>query len=180
MRIELYKKIEIPENVEVKIEGGLIKLSGPAGKNEREFRIKNLEFKKNENSILIGGKKITKKEKKIINTTAAHIRNLIKGVQEKFEYRLKVCFSHFPITVELKGNEAIIKNFLGEKVARKCVVLPNSEVNVAKDVITVKSNDLETAGQTAANLEIATRIRKRDRRVFQDGIFMTHKPGVEI
>jgi large subunit ribosomal protein L6 len=105
---------------------------------------------------------------------------MIKGVQEKFEYQLKICFSHFPINVEIKDKEAIIKNFLGEKIPRKTKILEDVEVEIDKDIIKVRSVSKELAGQVAANFEIATKIRKKDRRVFQDGIFIINKAGKEI
>lgn len=175
MKREIIREIEIPEGVDVVVHGGLISVKGPKGENKREFNVNGLLFEKKDNKIEIGNKKSTKKEKKRIITIAAHIKNLIKGVQEEFEYTLKVCFSHFPITVEIKGNEALIKNFLGEKVPRKMKIPKGAKVEINKDLIKVISSDREIAGQTAANFETATRIRLRDRRVFQDGIFITSK-----
>ena len=122
----------------------------------------------------------TKKEKKMINTIASHVRNMVKGIQEKFEYKLKIVSSHFPISVELKENEAVIKNFLGEKIPRKSKIPGKVEVKIDKDIITVNSFDKELAGQTAANFEKNTRIRMKDRRIFQDGIFIIDKAGKEI
>ena len=180
MKKELYQKIEIPEDVKAEINGSILKIHGPKGDVEKKFNINNLEFKKEDNKIIIGNKKATKKEKKLMNTFASHIKNMIKGVKEKFEYQLKICFSHFPISVEIKDNEALIKNFLGEKIPRKTKILEGVEVEIDKDIIKIRSANKELAGQVAANFETATKIRKRDRRVFQDGIFIINKAGREI
>jgi large subunit ribosomal protein L6 len=180
MHKELSQIIEIPEGVEAEIQGSKVIIKGKEGTNEREFNFANLKVEKKANQIVIENKKASKKEKRRMNTIAAHIRNMIAGVQKAFEYRLKICFSHFPITVEIKGNEALVKNFLGERTPRKVKIPKGAEVKVEKDVITVTSPDVETAGQAAANFETATRIVKRDRRVFQDGIFITSKAGEEI
>jgi len=180
MKKELFQEIEIPEGIETQIQENSITIKGPEGENKKEFNLTNLKFEKKGNKIIIGNKKSTKKEKKLMNTMAAHIKNMIKGVQEKFEYKLKVCFSHFPITVEVKGQEVIIKNFLGEKIPRKSRILEGVDVKVDKDIITVSSSNKELAGQTAANFEAATRITNKDRRVFQDGIFITNKAGREM
>jgi len=180
MKKELYQKIEIPEGIEVEIDGAKVIVKGTEGVNEREFDLANLSLEKKGNEIIIGNKKSSKKEKRRMNTIAAHIRNMIKGIKEKFEYKLKICFNHFPITVEVKGNEALIKNFLGERTPRKVKIPKGAEVKVEKEIITITSPSIETAGQAAANFETATRIAKRDRRVFQDGIFITSKCGEEI
>lgn len=180
MRKELFKTIEIPSGVTVELEGHRVKVTGPEGENSRTFVSKKLDMSKEGNAIVIGSKSATKMEKKMMNTIAAHIKNMILGVQKKFEYELKAVYSHFPVTLEVKGHELIIKNFLGEKVPRKAKIPKGVDVEVKGQVITVASTDLELAGQTAANLETATRIRLRDKRIFQDGIFMTKKAGVEV
>lgn len=180
MRKEIIQEIEIPSDVEANIEGDVLIIKGKEGENCRSFNMKNIDFKKQDNKLILQNKKATKKEKKMINTIAAHIRNMIKGVQEKFEYKLKIVFSHFPITVELKGNVAIINNFLGEKIPRSSKIPEKVDIKIDKDIITITSHDKELAGQAAANFEKNTRIRMKDRRIFQDGIFITNKAGKEM
>jgi len=180
MKKKLYESVEIPEGVEVRIDKNDIEVSGKEGKIKKTVNLSNIETKREGSKLLIGGEKITKSEKKMIYTIISHLRNMMKGVQEKYTYEIKVCFNHFPITLDVSGNEAKIKNFLGEKVPRKAKILEGVEIDVKKDSITLKSINKEAAGQTAANFEAATKIRNRDRRVFQDGLFIINKCGKDI
>jgi len=180
MKKDFEKKIELPEKIEAKIEGNKLTVKGPEGENSRDFRLGKIIFKIEDNKIILNYKNATKKEKKIINTTTAHIKNMIKGVQEKFVYELKIAASHFPMTVKIEGDKALIKNFLGEKIDRTCTIPKGAEVKIDKGLIIIKSHSKEIAGQAAANFETATRITKRDRRTFQDGIYMINKAGKEI
>jgi len=180
MKKEIFQTIEIPKGIEANLEGSLLTIKGPEGELKRNFNIDKLIFEKKDNQIIIGSKKATKTEKKIINTNTSHIKNMIQGVQKKFEYKLKICFSHFPINVEIQGENVTIKNFLGEKISRKMKIPKGVEVKIDKQNINVFSCDKELAGQAAANFETATKIRNKDRRVFQDGIFIINKSGKEI
>lgn len=176
----MFKEITIPKEVEVNIEGSLLKVKGLEGENKRDFNLNEISLSKNGDKILIGHERATKKEKKIINSTVAHIKNMIEGVQKKFEYQLKVCFSHFPFTIEINGNEVKIKNFLGEKSPRVMKIVKGVEVKSEKEFVNIKSCDKELAGRVAADFEKITKIRNRDRRVFQDGLYITMKAGREI
>ncbi|MBU2052797.1 MAG: 50S ribosomal protein L6 [Nanoarchaeota archaeon] len=180
MKKELSQEIEIPEGVEIKLDEGSVTAKGVAGEVQKKFDIGKLEFKIKDKKIFIGYDKSTKREKKMMNTIAAHIRNMIQGVQKKFEYKLKICFSHFPMSVEIKGDEVEINNFLGENIPRIVKIPEGAEVKIDGQIITISSPDREIVGQAAANFEKATKIRTRDRRVFQDGIYITSKAGREI
>jgi large subunit ribosomal protein L6 len=180
MKKQIIKEIKIPEGVKVELEENIVRVIGEHGEVRKKFSFANLNFKIKDDKITLENKKATKKEKKRINTNAAHLKNMIKGVQEPFQYKLKICFNHFPISIEIKDGEAIIKNFLGEKSPRKVKIPSGADIKIDKDIITVSSPDKEIAGQAAAVLERVTKIRLRDRRVFQDGIFLINKAGKEI
>ena len=81
------------------------------------------------------------------------------------------------MNVKADNEKVIIKSFLGETTERVAKILPNVKLEIKGTNITVSSSNIEAAGQTAANLEKATRLTGRDRRIFQDGIFITEKPG---
>lgn len=180
MRREIFQTIEIPQGVEISVGGNMITAKGPQGESRKRINLAGLDANVEGNKFVIGCKAATKKEKKMINTIEAHVKNMIAGVQNKFEYQLKICFSHFPITAEVHGDEMTIKNFLGERANRRADIPKGAEVKVNREIITVTSVDKDIAGQAAANIERATKIRKRDLRVFQDGIFIINKAGKEI
>jgi large subunit ribosomal protein L6 len=176
---KLHEELVIPDGISVVVEGNEIILK--KGNNEVKRRLNNrIEVKVDGDKIIINSKKVSKREKKILYTIKAHIKNAFEGLTKAFKYKLQAVSVHFPMTLELdKGNNVlIIKNFLGEKKPRAIKIIPGVEVKVNKDLIEVDSADIEKAGQVAANIEKGSKIRNRDRRVFQDGIFMTEKPGV--
>ncbi|MEK6925680.1 MAG: 50S ribosomal protein L6 [Nanoarchaeota archaeon] len=180
MKKNLSKKIEIPEGVEFKISNNIFSVKSGNEKLDEEFILGKLEIKEGDHAILLESNKSTKREKKMMNTIAAHIRNMIQGVQKKFEYKLKICYSHFPFTISISGNDAHIKNFLGEKVPRIIKIPKDVEVKIDNEIILVLSADKRLAGQFAASLERGTKTKNRDKRVFQDGIYITNKAGKQI
>ena len=180
MLVDIIEKIEVPEGVNVEIEGFVVKVKGPRGENQRRFKKPGVEIKKDGNFIVFTAKKPTRREKKMLFTFKAHIKNLLKGVNEGFAYKIKVCSSHFPMSASVEGDKILVKNFFGEKVPRKSTILDGVTVKIEGDIITVEGIDKESTGQTAANLELATRVSNRDKRVFQDGCYIIEKDGKEI
>src|SRR3989338_7607117 len=174
------EELNIPENVELNIEGSLIKINGPQGNNQRRLIDPKITIKKEDNKLVLISENYTKKQKRILKTFKAHLKNMIDGVLDQYTYTLKICSGHFPMNVSVVNNKVIIKNFFAEKIPREAKILPKVEVKINGDIITVKSSDRELAGQTASNIEQACRISNRDRRVFMDGIFITSKAGRPI
>ena len=111
----------------------------------------------------------------MVGTFASHVSNMIKGVSEGFEYRMKVVYAHFPMQLKVDGRKLMISNFLGEKKPRSANILGISAVKTTADEVIVTGIDKEDVGQTAANIEQATRIKRFDPRVFQDGIYTVEK-----
>ena len=173
--------VPVPENVEVSVEGDtskgyIIKAKGPLGENSRYLKFRGVYIEKVDNAIRVYAKEDRRRLKAMVGTFWAHIRNLIRGVTEGYEYKLKVVYAHFPIKVRVEGDEVIIENFLGEKHPRRAKIVGRAKVEIRGQEIIVKGIDKEECGQTAANLEQATKIKRLDPRVFQDGIYIVEKP----
>jgi len=169
------REVEIPEGVKVEIEKGRVVVEGPRGKLERNLYHPKINIEKIDNKVVVKCEFARRKEKALVGTFAAHIKNMIKGVTEGFVYKMKIVYSHFPMKVSVKGNEVIIENFLGEKAPRKAKIFGNVKVTVKGDEVTIEGINREEVGQTAANIEFATKVKDRDVRVFQDGIYIVSK-----
>jgi large subunit ribosomal protein L6 len=168
-------EIEIPKGVKVERVGRELKVAGPKGELSRELFHPKIEIKIEEKKIILLSRGESKREKKMIGTLKAHIQNMIKGVTKGFVYKLKICFKHFPISVKVEGENFVIMNFLGEKIPRIAKILPGVEIDVKRNDVIVRGIDIEKVSQTAANIERATKIKRKDRRVFQDGIWIYQK-----
>ncbi len=112
-----------------------------------------------------------------LGTFESHVRNMFYGVTEGWEYEMEVFYSHFPMQVSVEGNEVVIENFLGERAPRRTQVHGDTEVEVDAERVTLRGPDIEDVGQTAADIEQLTRVKDKDVRVFQDGVYITGKPN---
>lgn len=180
MNKDLSRIIDIPEGVEVVVNENSVIVKGKGNEITKTFDIGKISLSVVDKKVMISAKGATRRESKMMGTIWACIKNMVKGVGEDFVYTLEICNVHFPMNVKAEGDKIIIKSFIGETVPRVAKVLPKAKVDIKGSNITVSSCDIEAAGQTAANLEKATRLTGRDRRIFQDGIFITEKPGRKI
>jgi len=170
------KEVKIPEGIKVEINGNKVKVTGPRGELEKSFLTpKDVKIELAEGKVRVFTENERRKIKAIAGTIAAHIRNMIEGVSKGYVYKLKIIYSHFPITVKVDGNRVIIQNFLGERKPREARIIGDTKVEVKGQEIIVSGIDIDAVGQTAGNIEQATRIVGKDRRVFQDGIFIVSK-----
>ncbi len=180
MKLDLHYEIDIPEKVEVKFDKKQIVVKGPKGESKKLLINPHINMEVKNNKVIMDCKKATKNEKKIMHTFRAHIRNLLKGVVEGHTYKLKICHSHFPMNVSVLGNKLVVKNFLGEAKPRELKIKDGAKVKVNGDIIEVESHNKETAGQVAGDIELMVRITNRDKRRFQDGIYITSKDGKDL
>ncbi len=180
--------IPVPNGVTASIQGNVLSVKGPKGELTREFRSTELQLLASDGSVTVrsregahtirqkAGKEIARRKTgALYGTWMAHIRNMFIGVQSGYEAKLKVIFSHFPIKVTIEKDTVVIGNFLGERAPRYAKIIAESKVKVDKDVVIVTGPSIEDVGRTAANIEIASKITKFDRRVFQDGLHLIQK-----
>ena len=175
MRKEINQELEMPEGISCEYTLGSLSCKGNGLEVKRAMKIPGVNVIIHNTKITLHCKKGNKNDYKTIMSNLAHIRNIFNGLNKKYIYHLDICNVHFPMTVKIDKNKFMINNFLGEKTPRTAKIIKGVEVEVKGQKITVQSPDLEAAGQTAANIEKATQIRKRDRRIFQDGIYITEK-----
>lgn len=180
MKHHLLEKVAIPQGISCNYENKTLTCTKDSKALHKKISVPSTEIKVHENELILECKKGNKNNHKGIMSAVAHIKNLFHGLEESYVYRLESCNVHFPMTMKIEQESVIINNFLGEKVPRKAKILPGVEVKIEGPKITVTSANREAAGQTAANLENATKPKGRDRRIFQDGIYIIEKPARQI
>ncbi len=172
-----HETIALPKGVSLKVEAGRLRAKGPLGTIERPFPsdVIGLSVAGGSATLELRLPAHRKKSQALLKTWAAHLRNIGGGLTRGVEARMKVVAAHFPMKVQVRGEELVIENFLGEKYPRTTRLSPGTKAQVEGDIVTLSGHDLEQVGQSAANIERVTRIRDYDPRVFQDGIYLIER-----
>jgi large subunit ribosomal protein L6 len=169
---EVVKTIQVPEDVQVTVEGRKFTAKGIKGTLTRDFSSAPISMKLQDKTISVWAEWPSKKEAALVGTISSHVQNMITGVRKGFTYKIKIVFSHFPISVKVKEKTVLIENFTGERNPRKAKIMGNSQVKAQSEDVVVQGINLEDVSQTAANIEQATKVKRKDPRIFLDGLYV--------
>jgi large subunit ribosomal protein L6 len=170
-------KVQIPDGVELTIEGKKVIAKGPRGELTHEIKEEFVSLERKDNLLVLSCQRDIDKQKAIAGTHAAIIRNMLKGVKEGYRAELILVYQHFPPTMKIDGNKLIVENFIGER-AQRIIEFPADKVKVtiSGNKISVEGIDKYIVGQVAALFEQSVKPKAKDRRVFKDGLYITKKP----
>ena len=172
-RIE--ESIPVPGGVKAELKGATLTIASKGKSLSRTFRHPRVVLGVAKGAVTVSCELPRRREKALVGTWTAHVRNMVRGVTAGWRYEMKVVYSHFPVKVSVKGPHVHIENFLGEKHPRGAGILGDTKVDIQGEILVLTGTDIEAVSQTAARIEQATRIRGFDPRIFQDGIYITKK-----
>ncbi|QCC46752.1 50S ribosomal protein L6 [Halobellus limi] len=169
-------EIEIPDEVSAEVSNLDLTVEGPNGSVTRTLWYPSVSVSVEDEQIVIAAEEEDAKTNATVGTFESHVSNMLHGVTEGWTYEMEVYYAHFPMQVDVEGDEVVIENFLGEKSSRRTPIRGDTEVQVDGEVVTLTGPSKEDVGQTAADIEQLTRVTDKDTRVFQDGVYITQKP----
>jgi large subunit ribosomal protein L6 len=175
MAKEIKKIIPIPEGVHISYENRVFSATGGKGASKKTMWYPGVTIEIGDADVTVDSISERKQQKAMVGTLSSHISNLMRGVAEGYEYRMKVVYSHFPMQLKVEGAAFVISNFLGEKNPRVAKIVGDTRVKAAGDEVVITGINKEDVGQTAANIEQVTKIKRFDPRVFQDGVYIVEK-----
>jgi len=173
-------QVDIPEGVKVTQKKHMLSFEGPLGKTFKSFRTIPVNIEISEDKILLKSIGDKKRDYAILHTARSIIRNICEGLIVGYTIKMKVVFAHFPITVKVDGKDILIENFQGERAPRKTKIVGNTKVIPKGEDVILTGEVWTDITQTAANIELKTKVKNKDHRVFLDGIYVfDKKKGLE-
>ncbi len=173
-------EVIIPEGVKLTLNKHMLSFVGPLGKTHKSFRTIPVNIEIVENKVILNTIGSRKKDYAILHTARSIIRNICEGLVEGYTIKMKIVYSHFPITVKVEGKKILIENFQGERAPRVTKSVGNTKVVPKGEDVVLTGEVWTDITQTAANIELKSKVKNKDHRVFLDGIYSFEKnKGIE-
>ncbi|NND85859.1 MAG: 50S ribosomal protein L6 [Nitrosopumilus sp.] len=173
-------EVAIPEGVTITQNKNMLEFVGPLGKTYKNFRDIPVQVEISDGKVHLNAIGTRKKDYSILHTARSIIRNICEGLVEGYTIKMKVVFSHFPITVKVEGKKVLIENFQGERAPRVTNIVGNTKVIPKGEDVILTGEVLTDITQTAANIELKSKVKNKDHRVFLDGVYIFEKKkGIE-
>lgn len=139
--------IAIPPKTEVVKKDGLLVVKGPLGELSREFR-DDIEITVKDGTVTFAPKNMTPATRALWGSYASHVKNMIHGVNEKYEKKLLI--EGVGLRAEVKDKEFVFALGLSHPVT---VAIPEGITATSeKGLITVSGIDKEQVGSFAAEI----------------------------
>ena len=145
---EISKTVEVPDDVTLSLIGKKVSVKGEKGSLTRDFSYATVTIESEGKNVRISAKWPRKKEAALVGTIYSHIQNMITGVTKGYNYKLKIVFSHFPISAKIQDKSVVIENFTGERRARLIKIVGDVKVKIEPEDIIISGINLEEVSQT--------------------------------
>ena len=182
--------VEIPKGVTLNLEvNSKITVKGKLGTLERSFPYISTRLElvttndegRTGNFLAIFDYYPKRRQKSLIGTIEGLVKNMITGVQFGYLYKMKIVYTHFPITLTPAKDGVVLAGHYGEKGKSFVPILPGVKVTIKGDDVLLEGIDIEAVSQSAARIQDRTKLKgkhARDPRVFMDGIYV-YESGIK-
>jgi large subunit ribosomal protein L6 len=167
--------IDVSNEISIDITDNLVILKKGNDTQEIPYNHVYVSVEKKDNQIIIRSNSKKSKFTSVINTLKKIIDNAIYGFDNDFVCKMQIVYSHFPITVKVDKDNLIINNFYGEKKPRVLKIPKSLKVEINGKEILISGKNKQLVGQLAGNIESKTKMKNKDYRVFDDGIYILEK-----
>ncbi len=172
--------LEIPEGINVTMKKHMMQFQGPLGKTFKSFRKIPVDVEVNDGKVTLKAQGKRKKDYSILHTARSLIKNILEGLTVGYTIKMKVVYAHFPVTVKVQDKIVLIENFQGERAPRIAKIVGKTKVIPKGEDVILTGEVWTDITQTAANIELKTKVKNKDHRVFLDGIYIYEKKkGIE-
>ena len=182
-------EFQLPKDVKAKVseDGSEITISGKLGSTTKTINTMLLTLKLEGEKLVLedaAQRKLAKKAASRGNSLCSELKSAAEGVEKGVERKMKIVYAHFPMSVEIKGKEVLVKNIFGEKNPRVARIIGDTKVEVKGQDVHVNGVDEYDVGQTTANitkLPVAGRRTRGSSRTgstfVQGGMIMVKRKG---
>jgi large subunit ribosomal protein L6 len=139
--------VTIPDKTQVAVSGGVLTVKGPLGELSKPIH-EVVEITVEGGEVKVAPKNNTKLARSLWGTFASHAKNMIRGVNEKYQKKLEIRGVGY--RAELAGKDLKLQVGFSHPVLMP--VPEGLEVVVEKAFITVSGIDKEKVGQFAAEI----------------------------
>jgi len=142
------KPIEIPEGVEVKVDGNHVSVKGPKGELSRDLP-REMKVNVEDKTITVERPSDNKEHRTLHGTTRSLINNMVQGVSKGFEKTLEI--NGVGYRAQKQGNKVVINAGYSHPV--ELDPIDGIEIDVPQNTqIIVKGIDKELVGAVASNI----------------------------